>query len=265
MTTSVNLAPNSEHYTLGPDIPVNTGFFQILPVILVTQQYILYLGLPGRTVYLLLVILHPLQSFQQYLVTLHPLQSHRVWCRGRCHCATFGIAVAVIVQRVVSRSPSLHHVWCHRRCRCAVYGVTVAVIAPRVALRSPSLRRVWCRGRCRCAAYGVAVAVVAPRLVSPSLSLCSGWCRRRRRCAAGGVAVAVVAARVASPSLHRGWRRGWTERTAVHPSAREVEGGRALRSEVEKRKKKLHTHMSESHCSSSVKATHEGSIGCPNR
>ncbi len=64
--------------SLGLDIPVNIGFFQILPVILVTQQYILYLGLPGQTIYLLLVVLHPLQSFQQYLVTLHPLQSHRV-------------------------------------------------------------------------------------------------------------------------------------------------------------------------------------------
>ena len=41
--------------SLGPDIPV----------ILVTPQYNLYLGLPGCTVYLLVVILHPLQSFQQ--------------------------------------------------------------------------------------------------------------------------------------------------------------------------------------------------------
>jgi len=51
----------------------------------------------------------------------------------------------------------------------------------------------------------------------------------------------------------------------VHPSAREVEGGRALYSKVEKRKKKLHTHVvPESHYSLSVKATHEGSIGCSN-
>ena len=58
--------------SLGPDIPVNTGFFQILPVVLVTQQYILYLGLPGQTIYLVLLVLHPIQSFQQYLVILHP-------------------------------------------------------------------------------------------------------------------------------------------------------------------------------------------------
>ena len=69
MTTSVNLVPNSERYTLGPDISVNTGFFQILPVILVTQQYNLYLGLLGQTIYLLLVVLHPLQSFRYHAVS----------------------------------------------------------------------------------------------------------------------------------------------------------------------------------------------------
>ena len=47
--------------SLGPDILVHNVFFQILPVILVTQQYNLYLGLPGQTVHLLLVILHTLQ------------------------------------------------------------------------------------------------------------------------------------------------------------------------------------------------------------
>ena len=58
--------------SLGPDVPVNTGFFQILPVVLVMQQYILYLGLPWWTIYLLLLVLHPIYSFQQYLVILHP-------------------------------------------------------------------------------------------------------------------------------------------------------------------------------------------------
>ena len=51
--------------SLGPDIPVNTGFFQILPVILVTQQYNLYLGLPGWTIYLLVVVLHDYSTGQQ--------------------------------------------------------------------------------------------------------------------------------------------------------------------------------------------------------
>jgi hypothetical protein len=37
--------------SLGPDIPVNTAFFKYLPVVLVTQQYNLYLGLPVQTVY----------------------------------------------------------------------------------------------------------------------------------------------------------------------------------------------------------------------
>ncbi len=48
--------------SLGLDIPVNTAFFKYLLVVLVTQQYNLYLGLLVQTVY---PLLHPLQSFQQ--------------------------------------------------------------------------------------------------------------------------------------------------------------------------------------------------------
>ncbi len=49
---------------------------------------------------------------------------------------------------------------------------------------------------------------------------------------------------------------------AVHLLAREVESGRALYSEVEKRKKSTYIYVvPESHCSSSVKATHECRIG----
>ena len=107
MTMSVNLAPNSECYTLGPDIPVNTGFFQILPVILVTQQYDLYLGLLGWTIYLLVVVLH------DYI----PSSPSSVMPHGVV------VAVAVVVLHGVSRSPSLCHV-----------GVTVAVVAPCLAL-----------------------------------------------------------------------------------------------------------------------------------
>ena len=58
--------------SLGPDDPVNTGLFQIFLLVLVMQQYFLYLGLTGRTIYLLLLVLHPLQPFQKYLVILHP-------------------------------------------------------------------------------------------------------------------------------------------------------------------------------------------------
>jgi hypothetical protein len=47
----------------------------------------------------------------------------------------------------------------------------------------------------------------------------------------------------------------------VHPSAREVEGGRALCSEVEKRKKTMYIYIVPESCySSSVKAAYEGSI-----
>jgi hypothetical protein len=48
--------------------------------------------------------------------------------------------------------------------------------------------------------------------------------------------------------------------------AREVKGGRVLCSEVEKIfKKTTYTYVvPKSCCSLSVKATHEGSIGCPN-
>jgi hypothetical protein len=46
----------------------------------------------------------------------------------------------------------------------------------------------------------------------------------------------------------------------MHPSAREVEGGRALRSEAEKRKQTTYIYVvPKSHCSLSVKAAHEGS------
>jgi hypothetical protein len=93
--------------SLGLDIPVNTGFFQILPVILITQQYDLYLGLPGWTIYLLVVV-------------LHPLQHHATWCCGcSCSCCTvWGVVVTIVVPRGG-----------HRRCHCAVWGATVAVVA----------------------------------------------------------------------------------------------------------------------------------------
>jgi len=117
-------------------------------------------------------------------------------CRGRRLCAACGVAGAVVVPRVVSRSRPLRRV-----------GVAVAVFAPR-----------GCRSHRLCAACGVAVAVVAPRVVSRSRSLCRV-----------GVAVAVAAPRVVSrvPSLCRVWFRGgggwpWKERTAARPSAREV-------------------------------------------
>jgi hypothetical protein len=101
----------------------------------------------------------------------------RVWCRSRGHCAACGVAVAVVVLRVVSRLQSLCHVWCHGCSCCATCGVAVAVIAPCVVSWSQSLCRVWCRGRGHCAAcrswspslghVGVAVMVIVVAVVMP--------------------------------------------------------------------------------------------------
>ena len=47
----------------------------------------------------------------------------------------------------------------------------------------------------------------------------------------------------------------------MHPSVREVKGGRALHSEVEKRKQTTYIYVvPKSYCSSSIKAVYEGSI-----
>ena len=160
--------------SLGPDIPVNTGFFQILPVILVTQQYDLYLGLPGWIIYLLVVVLHDYIPSSPSSIMPHSVV----------------VAVAVVALRGVLRSPSLCHV-----------GVTITVIALHVVLWLLLLRCIWRRGCCRYAVYGAMVTVIAPCLASRSLSLCSRWYCGHCCCATYGVVVAVVAQRVVLQSL----------------------------------------------------------------
>ena len=98
----------------------------------------------------------------------------RAWVSRSRSLRRVGVAIAGVVPRVVSPSPSLAlcRVWCRRRRRgiCAACGVAVAVFAPR-----------GCCGRGLCAACGVAVAVVAPRVVSRVPSLRRVWYRGRRR------------------------------------------------------------------------------------
>jgi len=116
--------------------------------------------------------------------------SCHVRCRGCSHCATFGVAVAVIVPRSVSRLQLSCHVRCRGRSLCAAFGVTGTVVVPCLVLRLPSSCRTWCRVHCHRAMFNVAVAVVAPHVVSwswwvslscmvsqsHSLRGCSGCC-----------------------------------------------------------------------------------------
>jgi hypothetical protein len=145
--------------------------------------------------------------------------------------------VAVVVLRMVLWSLSLRCVWHCGRCRCAVYGVAVAVIVLRLALQLLLLHHIWCRSHCCCTAFGVTITVVVQQVVLLLLSLRHVWHRCHYHCGMCGVAVAVARVALPSPLLHHVWRHRWMERMAVHPSAREVEGGRALHGEVEKRKK----------------------------
>jgi hypothetical protein len=130
-------------------------------------------------------------------------------------------------------------------------------------------RTAWCRGCgrscrvvCGIASRGVVVIVVAPHrvvtrswLLSPGhvvLQSQSSWSRRRHT----------------SPPLcycHRGrWLgcgRPWRGRPHVHRQGRwKVEERCAVRWKREKKTTYINV-VPESHCSSSVKATHEGRIG----
>lgn len=122
------------------------------------------------------------------------------------------------------------------------HGVAVAVVAPcgvtvAVAVPRSSHRVVVAAAVVVLCVWGVVVVVVTPCCVvmrSWLLSLGqvvpqsqSSWSRRRH---------------TSSPSCYcrgrwLGRGRPWRERTVARPSAMEVEGGRALRSEVKKRKK----------------------------
>jgi len=169
-----------------------------------------------------------------------------------CRCAMWGIVVAVIVPcgcrscclcavwGVVVIAPcggpplwSLCHVGHHSRGSCTTWGVAVTVVAPR-GCRGCSHCTIWVSWSLSLHCVGVAADVVTPCGVSRSLHYVG--CRHRSHCTMWGVAVAVVAPCRVSLSLLLCHMQccGWGERMATHLSAREVEGGRVLHSEVEK-------------------------------
>jgi len=170
-----------------------------------------------------------LQSLRHMGVTVAVLAPHG--CHSRSPCTMCGVAVIVIAPHAVSWLLSLSYMWCCGRGHCATCGVAVMVIAL-CGHHSCGHCTAWASRSQSLCHVGVVVTVVALRGVSWLQSLrhvwhCSCYC-----CIACGIIVAVVASW--SQSLCHIWCCSWRERTAVHPSAREVEGGRALHSKVEK-------------------------------